>query len=91
MIGTLLGLVEPAIFVSCLTGAGFSFTIGAEAGDVGLDLSTEIVFLKGALAGGIETAEMSFSVSIFFPKVPVGSEVTFSLALLAFISDNLAA
>ena len=89
MIGTLLGLAETG-FAAVAAAAGFSFTIGAD-GDVGFELSTEIVFLKGALALGLETAEMSFSVEIFFSKVPVGSEETFSLALLALISDNLAA
>ena len=84
--GTLLGLAETTVFVSVFTAAaGWSFTIGA-ACDVSFVLSTEIVFLKGALS-----AEITFPAEIFFSKDPSGSEETFSLALLAFISDNLAA
>ena len=75
-----MGLAE---FGFTAASAGFGFTAGTE-GNVGFDLSTDIVFLKGGLAAG-------FSVELFFSKVPDGSAGPFSLALFAFISDNLAA
>ena len=64
LIGILLGLAETDF--TGAAGAGLSFTIGAE-GDVLLFVgSTDIVFLKGALAEGLETTGMSFSVEIVF-------------------------
>ena len=85
LIGTLLGLAG-TVFTGAAA-AGFSFSIGAE----GFVLSTVIVFLRGAFAAGLDTTEISFSVEVFFSKDLFGSDETFSLALLALISDNLAA
>lgn len=57
--GTLLGLAAVVSFVSVLMTAGLGLTTAAVTDD-DFDLSTEIVFFRGALTKGTDSARAFF-------------------------------